>query len=130
MEKSEIESLARTVMHDELLSMVTEMSKQTQALVQELTELSRESREMYDRHILYMEKCRDESQRNVHELVQALKGLTDLSEKRREDTQVLIQGYRDELQSAKNLYNRTVEAYQRLAERQGSAGSSTVSIKH
>lgn len=75
------------------------------------------NQEMYNVHIKSLKDSRDKCQTQINELIKANMELTNLIERLRADTKQIIQGYRDELQSAKGMYNRASEAYIRLAER-------------
>ena len=84
----------------------------TNSMVQQLAESITKNQDMSISLLKSMEKY----QENISELIKANMELTKVMELNREDFRFTMQGYKDELQSAKQMYRRVSEAYMRMAE--------------
>lgn len=107
-----------------LLGKSEERIDNTNHMIGSLVEVVKANQEMYNIHLKSLKESRDKAQSQIDELIKANIELTNLVERLRADTKQIIQGYRDELQSAKAMYNRASEAYIRLAEKPAPSTSS------
>lgn len=130
MSKDEIKSIVRDIVGESLLpsfvKLLEESEKRierTNEMIVSLADAAKHNQAMYDKHMSALEESRDRLVRNNEELIKANMKLTSLVEEVKNDYKSLIQGYKDELQSAKAMYNRVSEAYVRIAETKSSPGA-------
>lgn len=118
MKESELPALLQRAMHEEMESsyckMFGELSKATSALFKECGDI----REMCDKHLTSVENARDKLQEALTLYIKHMEGL-------REDYRATIQGYRDELHSAKDTINKLVAENAELAKQLATATSGT-----
>lgn len=135
MDRTEIKEIMKEIVREEVSPVFLELLKaseqridETNRMVQMLAKAAADNQAMYDKHLTSLEQARDCACRTAEELIKANMSLTKLMEDYREDYRKIIQGYRDELQSAKHMYNRVSEAYIRIAEKPGSGSTAEVTI--
>ena len=119
MDRKEIHALVKSIILEDVspifIDMIRESEKRidsTNSMVQQLAESITKNQDMSISLLKSMEKY----QENISELIKANMELTKVMELNREDFRSTMQGYRDELQSAKGMYRRVSEAYMRMAE--------------
>ena len=119
MDKKEIHALVKSIILEDVSPIFIDMLRKsekridsTNSMVQQLAESITKNQDMSISLLKSMEKY----QENISELIKANMELTKVMELNREDFRSTMQGYRDELQSAKGMYRRVSEAYMRMAE--------------
>lgn len=119
MDRKEIHALVKSIILEDVspifIDMLRESEKRidsTNSMVQQLAESITKNQDMSISLLKSMEKY----QENISELIKANMELTKVMELNREDFRFTMQGYKDELQSAKQMYRRVSEAYMRMAE--------------
>lgn len=132
MTKEEVKGLMKEVLMEELIPVFVKMLqeseeriKSTNEMVNKLTEVSANTIHMYDKHLASLERSRDSAQRSVEDLIKANLELTKAGEKSKEDCRFMIQGYKDELHSAKDMYNNLLERYDRNCHTVSGVGPAT-----
>ena len=119
MDKKEIHALVKSIILEDVSPIFIDMLRKsekridsTNSMVQQLAESITKNQDMSISLLKSMEKY----QENISELIKANMELTKVMELNREDFRSTMQGYRDELQSAKGMNRRVSEAYMRMAE--------------
>lgn len=132
MTKEEVKSMMKEVLMEEIVPMLLKMLNESEArinstnsMVCKFAEASSTNMALYDKHLASLERSRDSAQKSVEDLIKANLELTRASEKAKEDCRFMIQDYKDELHSAKDLYNNLLERYDRLNEKVSRSGKTT-----
>lgn len=123
MSKEDIEelvsNLVKTRIEPVYLKMLADSEKRVERiseLMLTLAETCATNQAMYDKHLTSLEASRNKAQENNSDLIRANMEQVKFMEQTRADYKAIIQGYRDELQSAKRMYQEMMGSYARVAE--------------
>lgn len=136
MDRKEIKNIVKEAIHEDISSEFMKMLRDseerinsTNSMINKLVETTASCQSMYNKHLESLEHSRDAALRSVEELIKANLELSRLLEQTKSDYKFIIQGYKDELHSAKDLYNNLLERYDRLNERRSNKGGAKAMVE-
>lgn len=127
MKKQEVTDLVRQIFKEEItptfLAMLHESESRITSMndmMQKLVSACHDNQLMYDKHLSSLEQSRDRAQQQVSDMIKSNMALeanaTATINSLREDSRYIVQGYKDELKSAKQMVNHANDALMRMAE--------------
>lgn len=130
MDKKIVHDLVKKVISEDLIPIFSEMLQQSEKRIDDTNKMVRQLADSITKTqelSLSLIKNAENIQSSITDLIKANMELTKLMELNREDFRITMQGYRDELQSAKGMYRRVSEAYMRMAEAKANASGDSSS---